>query len=170
MRVPETSQVSTRPDHKPSKGEASGAVSVVQESRPPCRRLQHAPFAPGVLPLSHLLRESPARDERRGDFLPRPARPGRAMYETPGIDLPWVGSGLGVPFSPAAGRLLLFPSSPHGSSAASSVSKERTSASPSLSTPPTRDCAVSAKGAGGPGKSGAGHCWRHGRGSLLPAS
>ena len=39
-----------------------------------------------------------------------PRGPAVAMYETPGIDLPWVGSGLGVPFSPTAGRLLLFPS------------------------------------------------------------
>ena len=39
-----------------------------------------------------------------------PRGPAVAMYETPGIDLPWVGSGLGVPFSPVAGRLLIFPS------------------------------------------------------------
>jgi hypothetical protein len=32
------------------------------------------------------------------------------MYETPGIDLPWVGSGMGVPFAPGAGHLLMFPS------------------------------------------------------------
>jgi uncharacterized protein (TIGR02466 family) len=39
-----------------------------------------------------------------------PRGPAVAMYETPGIDLPWVGTGLGVPFSPAAGLLLMFPS------------------------------------------------------------
>jgi len=43
-------------------------------------------------------------------FFRDPRGPAVAMYETPGIDLPWVGSGLGVPFSPVAGRLLLFPS------------------------------------------------------------
>src|SRR6266566_7087522 len=43
-------------------------------------------------------------------FFRDPRGPAVAMYETPGIDLPWVGSGLGVPFSPAEGRLLLFPS------------------------------------------------------------
>jgi len=39
-----------------------------------------------------------------------PRGPGVAMYETPGIELPWVGSGLGVPFAPGSGHLLLFPS------------------------------------------------------------
>jgi uncharacterized protein (TIGR02466 family) len=39
-----------------------------------------------------------------------PRGPAVAMYETPGIDLPWVGSGVGIPFSPSAGHLLLFPS------------------------------------------------------------
>jgi uncharacterized protein (TIGR02466 family) len=39
-----------------------------------------------------------------------PRGPATAMYETPGIDLPWVGSGFGFPFAPAAGHLLLFPS------------------------------------------------------------
>jgi uncharacterized protein (TIGR02466 family) len=39
-----------------------------------------------------------------------PRGPAVAMYETPGIDLPWVGSGMGIPFSPAMGHLLLFPS------------------------------------------------------------
>jgi uncharacterized protein (TIGR02466 family) len=43
-------------------------------------------------------------------FFRDPRGPAVAMYETPGIDLPWVGSGLGVPFAPAAGQLLLFPS------------------------------------------------------------
>ena len=39
-----------------------------------------------------------------------PRGPAVAMYETPGIDLPWVGTGTGVPFLPATGQLLLFPS------------------------------------------------------------
>ena len=39
-----------------------------------------------------------------------PRGPAVAMYETPGIDLPWVGTGTGIPFSPATGHLLLFPS------------------------------------------------------------
>jgi uncharacterized protein (TIGR02466 family) len=39
-----------------------------------------------------------------------PRGPAVAMYETPGIELPWVGSGTGIPFTPATGRLLLFPS------------------------------------------------------------
>ena len=39
-----------------------------------------------------------------------PRGPAVAMYETPGIDLPWVGTGLGVPFSPASGLLLIVPS------------------------------------------------------------
>jgi len=43
-------------------------------------------------------------------FFRDPRGPAVAMYETPGIDLPWVGSGLGIPFAPAAGQLLLFPS------------------------------------------------------------
>jgi Putative 2OG-Fe(II) oxygenase len=39
-----------------------------------------------------------------------PRGPAVAMYETPGIELPWVGSGTGIPFAPATGHLLLFPS------------------------------------------------------------
>ena len=39
-----------------------------------------------------------------------PRGPAVAMYETPGIELPWVGSGLGIPVSPTTGKLLLFPS------------------------------------------------------------
>ena len=39
-----------------------------------------------------------------------PRGPSIAMYETPGIDLPWVRSGTGIPFSPATGHLLIFPS------------------------------------------------------------
>jgi uncharacterized protein (TIGR02466 family) len=39
-----------------------------------------------------------------------PRGPAVAMYETPEIGLPWVGSGLGIPFVPAPGKLLLFPS------------------------------------------------------------
>jgi len=38
-----------------------------------------------------------------------PRGPVVAMYETPEIDLPWVGSGMGIPFSPATGHLLMFP-------------------------------------------------------------
>jgi uncharacterized protein (TIGR02466 family) len=46
-----------------------------------------------------------------GDIVFRdPRGPAVAMYETPGIDLPWVGSGMGIPFAPATGHLLLFPS------------------------------------------------------------
>ena len=43
-------------------------------------------------------------------FFRDPRGPAVAMYETPGIELPWVGSGMGIPFSPAGGHLLLFPS------------------------------------------------------------
>jgi len=51
------------------------------------------------------------RDMKGGEIYFRdPRGPAVAMYETPGIDLPWVGSGLGVPFSPGAGHLLMFPS------------------------------------------------------------
>jgi uncharacterized protein (TIGR02466 family) len=39
-----------------------------------------------------------------------PRGPAVAMYETPGLELPWVGSGLGIPFAPSPGKLLLFPS------------------------------------------------------------
>jgi len=39
-----------------------------------------------------------------------PRGPGVAMYETAGIELPWVGSGLGIPITPATGKLLIFPS------------------------------------------------------------
>jgi len=39
-----------------------------------------------------------------------PRGPAVAMYETPGIDLPWVGTGAGIPFTPATGMLILFPS------------------------------------------------------------
>ena len=38
-----------------------------------------------------------------------PRGPVVAMYETPGIDLPWVGSGMGIPFTPTTGQLLIFP-------------------------------------------------------------
>ncbi|TMH08633.1 MAG: hypothetical protein E6H79_02030 [Betaproteobacteria bacterium] len=47
---------------------------------------------------------------RGGDIVFRdPRGPAVAMYETPGIELPWVGSGTGMPFSPTTGQLLLFP-------------------------------------------------------------
>jgi uncharacterized protein (TIGR02466 family) len=39
-----------------------------------------------------------------------PRGPAVAMYETPGIDLPWIGNGIGIPFKPETGHLLLFPS------------------------------------------------------------
>src|SRR5262249_51176969 len=39
-----------------------------------------------------------------------PRGPAVAMYETPGIELPWVGSGMGIPFAPATGHLPPFPS------------------------------------------------------------
>ena len=39
-----------------------------------------------------------------------PRGPAVAMYETPEIDLPWIGTGLGIPFAPATGHLLIFPS------------------------------------------------------------
>ena len=46
-----------------------------------------------------------------GDIVFRdPRGPVVAMYETPGIELPWVGSGTGIPHTPATGHLLLFPS------------------------------------------------------------
>ena len=38
-----------------------------------------------------------------------PRGPAVAMYETPGIELAWVGNGVGIPFSPATGHLLIFP-------------------------------------------------------------
>jgi uncharacterized protein (TIGR02466 family) len=38
-----------------------------------------------------------------------PRGPAVAMYETPAIDLPWVGTGAGIPFTPATGQLILFP-------------------------------------------------------------
>jgi uncharacterized protein (TIGR02466 family) len=47
---------------------------------------------------------------RGGEIVFRdPRGPSIAMYETPGIALPWVGTGAGIPFSPATGMLLLFP-------------------------------------------------------------
>ena len=42
-------------------------------------------------------------------FFRDPRGPAVAMYETPGIELPWVGAGVGIPFTPATGHLLLFP-------------------------------------------------------------
>jgi uncharacterized protein (TIGR02466 family) len=39
-----------------------------------------------------------------------PRGPAVAMYETPGIELPWVGNGVGIPIVPATGKLLIFPS------------------------------------------------------------
>src|SRR5258706_1098673 len=43
-------------------------------------------------------------------FFRDPRGPVVAMYETCGIDLPWVGNGVGVPVAPATGHLLIFPS------------------------------------------------------------
>ena len=49
-------------------------------------------------------------DMRGGEIVFRdPRGPAVAMYETPDIDLPWVGSGVGIPFVPATGLLLMFP-------------------------------------------------------------
>jgi uncharacterized protein (TIGR02466 family) len=42
-------------------------------------------------------------------FFHDPRGPVVAMYETPEIELPWVGTGLGIPFQPATGQLFLFP-------------------------------------------------------------
>jgi len=51
------------------------------------------------------------QDMKGGEIAFRdPRGPAVAMYETPGIDLPWVGSGMGIPFSPGTGELLMFPS------------------------------------------------------------
>jgi uncharacterized protein (TIGR02466 family) len=51
-----------------------------------------------------------AAEMRGGEIVFRdPRGPAVAMYQTPGIDLPWVGSGIGIRFRPAAGQLLIFP-------------------------------------------------------------
>lgn len=42
-------------------------------------------------------------------FFRDPRGPAVAMYETVGLDLPWVGTGAGISFTPAAGQLLMFP-------------------------------------------------------------
>ena len=52
----------------------------------------------------------PARMKGGEIYFRDPRGPAVAMYETPGIELPWVGTGVGIPFSPAAGHLLIFPS------------------------------------------------------------
>jgi len=39
-----------------------------------------------------------------------PRGPAVAMYETHGIELPWVGNGMGISISPATSLLILFPS------------------------------------------------------------
>ena len=50
-------------------------------------------------------------DMNRGEIVFRdPRGPAVAMYETPGIELPWVGSGAGIPFTPRTGQLIMFPS------------------------------------------------------------
>jgi uncharacterized protein (TIGR02466 family) len=38
-----------------------------------------------------------------------PRGPAVAMYETPDIELPWVGNGIGIPFSPETGHVVIFP-------------------------------------------------------------
>jgi uncharacterized protein (TIGR02466 family) len=49
-------------------------------------------------------------DMKGGEIVFRdPRGPAVAMYKTPGIELPWVGSGSGIPFTPATGQVLLFP-------------------------------------------------------------
>ncbi len=49
-------------------------------------------------------------DMKGGEIVFRdPRGPAVAMYETAGIDLPWVGSGTGMPFSPITGHLIMFP-------------------------------------------------------------
>ena len=49
-------------------------------------------------------------DMKGGEIIFRdPRGPAVAMYETPGIELPWVGSGTGIPFTPVAGQLMIFP-------------------------------------------------------------
>ena len=50
-------------------------------------------------------------DMKGGEIVCRdPRGPAVAMYETPAIDLPWVGAGMGIPFVPATGHLVIFPS------------------------------------------------------------
>jgi uncharacterized protein (TIGR02466 family) len=50
-------------------------------------------------------------DMRGGEIVFRdPRGPAVAMYETPGIELPWVGTGTGLPFSARTGLLIMFPS------------------------------------------------------------
>jgi len=50
-------------------------------------------------------------DIKGGELVFRdPRGPAVAMYETPEIPLPWVGSGMGEYFTPTAGKLIIFPS------------------------------------------------------------
>jgi len=50
-------------------------------------------------------------DMRGGEIVFRdPRGPAVAMYETPGIELPWVGNGMGLPFSVRTSHLVMFPS------------------------------------------------------------
>jgi uncharacterized protein (TIGR02466 family) len=42
-------------------------------------------------------------------FFRDPRGPAVAMVESPHIELPWVGSGVGIPVTPATGLLLIFP-------------------------------------------------------------
>lgn len=51
------------------------------------------------------------QDMKGGEIAFRdPRGPAVAMYETPGIDLPWLGTGMGIPFVPGTGQVLMFPS------------------------------------------------------------
>ena len=52
--------------------------------------------------LAHKLMQDDRNATRRTNY-------GGWHYAFDLFDLPWVGSGLGIPFSPATGRLLLFP-------------------------------------------------------------
>ena len=50
-------------------------------------------------------------DMKGGEIVFRdPRGPAVAMYETPGIELPWLGTGMGLPFSARNGHLVMFPS------------------------------------------------------------
>jgi uncharacterized protein (TIGR02466 family) len=50
-------------------------------------------------------------DMKGGEIVFRdPRGPAVAMYETPGMELPWVGNGMGLPFSVGTGHLVMFPS------------------------------------------------------------
>lgn len=79
----------------------------INVNRPGNQNLLHC--HPGCfLSATYYVRVPP--DMKGGDIVFRdPRGPAVAMYETPGIELPWVGSGVGIPFTPATGQLLMFP-------------------------------------------------------------